>query len=255
MSFSIAMHVANTGIESTSTQMRVTANNLAASGIPGYKKQSVSFSDIGYESIGNTSNSKGLMLGFGTQIDSLSRSFTQGSGKQTNDQYHMMIQGEGFFEILDNNGNKRYTRAGNFTLDNQKNIVMPGTGYKLSNPSITIDSKTEKVTIKEDGKIYGNIAGVESQLGQINLIRFPNNNGLMEMGDNLFMETTSSGTAQQGIPGQNNFGTIMQGWTETSNVNPMEELIQTIEINQVYNNLVDLIKKTDKMMQSGVSLS
>jgi flagellar basal-body rod protein FlgG len=254
MSFSIAMHVANTGIETTSTQMRVTATNLAAGGIPGYKKQSVSFSDLGYDSIGNTSNSKGLMLGFGTQIDSLSRAFTQGSGKQTNDQYHMMIQGEGFFEILDNNGNKRYTRAGNFTLDNQKNIVMPGTGYQLS-PNITVDPKTDKITIKEDGKIYGNTAGIERQLGQINLVRFSNNNGLMEMGDNLFMETTSSGTAQQGTPGQNNFGSIMQGWIESSNVNPMEELIQTIEINQVYNNLVDLIKKTDKMMQSGVALA
>ena len=237
-SLSKVLQILSTGTNRLGIEMSVKANNLANAGVTGYKSQYAVSSDLSYETIqggggptaSSTPSSKGLEIGMGTKVCEILRNFSQGSGTQTDNPYHIMIEGEGFFQVNDLNGNSFYTRAGTFQLNNQKQLVMPGTGYILQ-PVTTLDPNAISINIDRLGNINQQMAqGVQTPLTQIPLYTFLNNNGLQSMGDNVFMQTPLSGSATQGKPGQYNYGTLQQGWLEGSNINAMSELTDTIEI-------------------------
>jgi flagellar basal-body rod protein FlgG len=161
----------------------------------------------------------------------------------------MSIQGRGFFEIQQPDGSLAYTRNGQFTLNDQGNIVTPGAGFVLQ-PVITLPQDAQQVTISQDGEVSAQLRGqAEPQvLGQLNLADFINPVGLQPIGQNLYVETAVSGAPIQGVPGLEGLGTIAQGTLETSNVNVTEELVNLIESQRLYEMNSKVISSVDQML-------
>jgi flagellar basal-body rod protein FlgG len=161
----------------------------------------------------------------------------------------MSIQGDGFFEVLQPDGTIAYTRNGQFTLNDQGQIVTPGAGFLLQ-PTITVPNDAQQITISQDGEISATIRGqaAPNVLGQLTLTNFINPTGLQPIGQNLFVETAVSGDPQQGIPGLEGLGTLAQGSLETSNVNVTEELVNLIESQRLYEMNSKVISAVDQML-------
>ena len=139
----------------------------------------------------------------------------------------MMIEGDGFFEILMPDGNIAYSRNGQFMLNEEGQIVTPGSGYLLQ-PTITIPPDSQSITISSEGEVSVRQIGTAENtvVGQLTVSNFINPQGLEPMGQNLYTETGVSGTPIQGNPGLDGLGSIRQGALETSNVNVTEELVK-----------------------------
>jgi len=190
-----------------------------------------------------------LQLGTGVRVVGTQKQFTTGNLQVTDQPLDMAIDGRGFFEILQPNGNTAYTRNGEFQLSADGEIVTAG-GLVLE-PSITIPEGAQTVTIGQDGTASVLLAGetAPTQVGNVQLADFINPAGLQAMGSNLFLETASSGAAQQGTPGLNGFGSIRQGSIENSNVNIVEELVNMITTQRTYEVNSKVLQTTDQMLQ------
>ena len=161
----------------------------------------------------------------------------------------MLIQGSGFFEILQPDGSIAYTRNGQFTLNDQGQIVTPGAGFLLQ-PNITVPEDAQQITVSQDGEVSVTVRGqAEGQvLGQITLSNFINPTGLQPTGQNLYVETAVSGAPIQGVPGLQGIGSIVQGALETSNVNVTAELVNLIESQRLYEMNSKVISAVDQML-------
>ena len=190
-----------------------------------------------------------MQLGTGVRVVGTQKQFTTGNLQVTDQPLDMAIDGRGFFEILQPNGNTAYTRNGEFQLSADGEIVTAG-GLVLE-PSITIPEGAQTVTIGQDGTVSVLLAGetAPTQVGNVQLADFINPAGLQAMGSNLFLETASSGAAQQGTPGLNGFGSIRQGSIENSNVNIVEELVNMITTQRTYEVNSKVLQTTDQMLQ------
>ena len=191
----------------------------------------------------------GLQLGTGVRVVATEKLFSQGNINPTDAPLDMAIQGRGFFQILLPDGTQAYTRDGSFTLDSQGQLVN-SSGYTLQ-PAITIPPNVASITIGVDGTVSVTTSGnaAPTQVGTIQLADFVNETGLQPRGENLFVETASSGTPQPGNPGQNGLGTVIQGSLETSNVNIVEELVNMIETQRTYEVNSRAIETSDSMLQ------
>jgi flagellar basal-body rod protein FlgG len=160
-----------------------------------------------------------------------------------------MIQGEGMFEIQMPDGSSAYSRNGQFTMDDEGNIVTPGAGYLLQ-PQITVPEDALSIIVSQDGEVSVTLQGQAepSVVGQINTANFVNPSGLQPIGQNLYVETAVSGTPQQGTPGLEGYGMLVQGALETSNVNTTEELVNLIESQRVYEMNSKVISAVDEML-------
>ncbi len=179
---------------------------------------------------------------------STNRNFTQGNLTQTGNSLDIAIQGDGFFQIQLPDGTLGYTRDGAFQKDSQGQIVTSN-GYPLS-PAITIPSNALTISVGSDGVITVLQSGSATpvQVGQIQLANFVNVGGLQSMGQNLFLETASSGTATPNTPGTNGVGLLNQGYVETSNVNVVEELVNMITTQRAYEINSRAIQTSDQML-------
>ena len=159
------------------------------------------------------------------------------------------IQGRGFFEIQQPDGTIAYTRNGQFTLNDEGQIVTPGAGFLLQ-PNITVPEDAQQITISQDGEVSASIRGQADPqvLGQISLSDFVNMTGLQPIGQNLYVETATSGAPIQGVPGLEGLGTVVQGALETSNVNVTEELVNLIESQRLYEMNSKVISAVDSML-------
>jgi flagellar basal-body rod protein FlgG len=160
-----------------------------------------------------------------------------------------MISGRGYFEIQLPDGSAAYTRNGQFTLNDEGTIVTPGNGYPLQ-PEIQIPENAQSVTVGEDGQVSVQLKGdgASQVVGQINTSDFVNASGLQPMGENMFVETQSSGAPIQGTAGADGLGVIKQGMLETSNVNVTEELVNLIQAQRVYEMNSKVLSAVDGMM-------
>lgn len=252
-----ALWVAKTGLDAQQTRLAVISNNLANVNTTGFKRSRPVFNDLLYQTIRqpgaqssqNTELSSGLMMGTGVRTVATEKIHSQGNIAQTENPLDMAIQGNGFFEILLPDGSTAYTRDGSFQRDSQGQIVT-AEGNVLQ-PAITIPSNTMSVTIGNDGTVSALTAGssAPTQIGSIQLADFTNPGGLQPVGDNLFKETASSGTAQAGTPGLTGLGTLIGGALESSNVNVVEELVNMIETQRAYEMNSRAISTSDQMMQ------
>ena len=160
------------------------------------------------------------------------------------------IQGSGYFQVTMPDGTLSYTRSGNFALSPNGEIVTDK-GYTVS-PGIAVPATVLSVTVNAQDQVQATTPGqtAAQTLGQLQLVRFPNEAGLSAMGDNLFTETTSSGSPQTGVPGAVGFGTLQQGYLETSNVNPVEEITALITAQRAYEMNSKVVTVADQMMQT-----
>lgn len=252
-----ALWAAKTGLDAQQTRMAVVSNNLANVNTTGFKQGRAVFEDLLYQNIrqsgGQTSQDtqlpSGLSLGTGVRVVATEKLFTQGSIIQTGNAMDVTINGRGFFQILLPDGSLAYTRDGSFQKNSQGEMVT-ASGYTVQ-PGITIPDGAQSITIGTDGVITVQLAGQSSptQVGTLETVDFVNPVGLQPRGENLYVETASSGTAQPGTPGINGLGSLLQGSLEGSNVNVVSELISMIETQRAYEMNSKAISTNDQMMQ------
>ena len=223
------------GMNVQQTNLDNIANNLANSNTTGFKKVRAEFQDLLYQTINApgadttnvTETPLGLQIGLGAKLVATNRVHSQGSLKNTERPLDMAISGRGYFQVTLPNGNPAYTRDGSFTLD-QNGILVNSQGYALE-PNITIPQEALGVSIGTDGTVSVDIGEAEPQIaGQIQLATFINPSGLKALGGNVYQETSASGAAVAGNPGDIGFGEIQSGFLEISNVNVAEEMINMI---------------------------
>jgi flagellar basal-body rod protein FlgG len=253
-----ALYSAASGM--TAQQMNVDniAHNLANANTSGFKARRAQFQDLMYQTVvqpGSASGQQttvptGLQLGLGTRTSSNEILFTQGSFSQTDNPLDMVIQGKGFFQIRKASGELAYTRSGAFHLDKDGSLVTQD-GNPLE-PQITLPSAALQISIGQDGTVSYTLPNqaAAQQAGQIQLATFVNPAGLNSIGGNLYMPTDSSGDPTVGTPGgQEGLGTIMQGYTEQSNVSVVEEFINLIVAQRGYEANSKVVKAADDMYQ------
>ncbi|MDY6941658.1 MAG: flagellar basal-body rod protein FlgG [Pseudomonadota bacterium] len=253
----LALWVAKTGLDAQQTRMATISNNLANANTTGYKRGRAVFEDLLYQNVrqvGGQSSQQtelpsGLSLGTGVRTVATEKLFTQGGLVQTNNSLDVAIQGRGFLEVLMPDGTAAYTRDGSLAANDQGQLVT-SSGYQIQ-PAITLPTGTQSVTIGTDGVVSVQIAGQASptQVGSLQLVDFINPSGLQPRGENLFLESGASGAPQTGTPGLNGLGTLVQGSLEGSNVNVVEELVNMIETQRVYEMNSKAISTSDQMLQ------
>ncbi len=253
-----SLHIARTGLDVQQTQLDVISNNLANVSTTGFKKARAVFEDLLYQTIRQpgaqssqqTQLPSGFQLGVGARTVATERIFTQGSLQQTANALDVAISGRGFFQIQLPDGSTAYTRDGSFQVDSQGNLVT-ASGYAVL-PNMQIPQNALVVTIARDGVVSVTQPGnpnTVSQLGQIQLASFVNPAGLHSQGENLYIETAASGTAQVDNPGLNGMGMLNQSFIETSNVNVAEELVNMIVAQRAYELNSRAITTSDQMLQ------
>ncbi|ELR65130.1 Flagellar basal-body rod protein FlgG [Photobacterium marinum] len=252
-----ALWVSKTGLDAQQTNISTISNNLANASTVGFKKSRAVFEDLFYQNINqpggqssqDTELPSGLMLGAGSKVVATQKVFTQGNTQTTNNAMDMMIEGDGFFQILLPDGNIGYTRNGQFTINAEGQLVTSGSGYVVQ-PEIVVPEDAVAITVGTDGEVSARIRGQQQNqvLGQITTVDFINPGGLEPIGQNLFLPTGASGDPQEGVPGLDGFGSIRQSMLETSNVNVTEELVNMIEAQRVYEMNSKVISTVDQML-------
>jgi flagellar basal-body rod protein FlgG len=252
-----ALWAAKTGLDAQQTRMAVVSNNLANVNTTGFKKSRPVFEDLLYQNVRqvgaatsqDTEAPSGMSLGTGVRVVATEKNYTQGNLSQTGNSLDLAISGRGFFQVLLPDGTLAYTRAGDFQLSSQGELVT-ASGY-LVQPAINIPQGTQSITVGADGVVSAQLAGqsTPTQVGTLQLVDFVNPAGLQPRGENLLLETAASGTAQPGSPGQNGLGTLEQGMVESSNVNVVEEMVNMIETQRAYEMNTKAIQTADQMLQ------
>lgn len=252
-----SLWIAKTGLDAQQTNLDVITNNLANVSTNGFKRARAVFEDLLYQNIRQpgaqssqqTTIPSGLQLGSGARPISTERIHTQGSLTQTGNALDIAVNGPGFFQILMPDGTTAYTRDGAFQKD-QNGQIVTSNGYPLQ-PAITIPATATSVTIGTDGVVSVIQPGSNTpvQVGTIQLASFVNPAGLQSVGQNLYLETTSSGTASPNTPGTNGVGVLNQSFLETSNVNVAEELVLMIQTQRAYEMNSKAITTSNEMLQ------
>jgi flagellar basal-body rod protein FlgG len=251
-----SLWIARTGLDAQQTQLDVVANNLANVSTNGFKRARPVFEDLLYQNLrqpGAQSSQQtqiptGLSLGTGVRTAATARVFTQGNIQKTDGTLDVAVQGNGFFQVQLPDGTTAYTRDGSFEKDNTGQIVTAD-GYPVL-PAMTIPANATSLTIGTDGTVSVTQSGTAAatQIGSFQLATFINNGGLQSVGQNLYMETASSGTPTPNTPGTNGAGTTSQGYVETSNVNVAEELVTMIQTQRAYELNSKVISTSDAML-------
>ena len=252
-----ALWIASTGMQAQQFNVDNIANNLANVNTPGFKKGRADFQDLLYQTLrpagaevaAGLQIPTGIQLGHGVRLVAIQKIFSQGDFKETQNPLDLVIEGRGFFQILLPNGEIAYTRSGAFKLDSSGNIVTSD-GYLLQ-PPITIPPDTVSISVGSDGtvSVMQGTSPTPTVVGNIELATFPNPAGLKAIGRNLFMETEASGSPITGTPGEDQFGTIAQGFLEMSNVSVVEEMVNLIAGERAYEINGKAIQTSDEMLR------
>ena len=253
-----ALHVARTGLEAQDARMRVIANNLANIGTTGFKRDRANFATLAYQdarvagqgSTAETAYAIGLNLGTGVGLQGTSRIETQGTLDTTGGAFDLALDGDGYFQVELPSGQLGYTRAGNFSLSAEGQLVT-AQGYAVQ-PPITVPQGAQSVTVAPDGTVSAMLDGEAeaTEIGQITLASFANPAGLQASGDNFLLETAASGVAEIGVAGAEGRGNIRQGMLEASNVNVVEEMVAMIEAQRAYEINSKMIGAVDEMLRN-----
>jgi flagellar basal-body rod protein FlgG len=257
-----ALHAAATGMKAQDIKLDVLANNLANVNTAGFKRSRVNFEDLMYQvkrepGILNAQTEPiphGIQVGLGVQISGTQQSFTQGSVDRTDQELDVLIDGEGFFTVQtihDGSLINAYTRNGNFTRNSVGNMVLANSEGAVIEPPITIPNDALDISIGNNGEVSVRQQGSPtlSIVGQIQLARFVNPEGLDQIGQNLWAENDASGPPVLGNPQTDGLGTIQQGSLEMSNVDPVRELIQLILTQRAFELNSQTIQTADQALQ------
>ncbi len=252
-----AMRTAAAGMSSQQMNVDVIANNLANVNTTGFKKSSIEFQDVLYQRLraaGSESAAGSIVpidleVGYGTRPVATQRSFTMGQLQMTGNPLDFAIEGNGFFQVQLPDGTIGYTRDGSFKLSADGQIVSSDGFFFV--PNITIPAEASDITVSTDGVVTVLVQGSSEpqEIGQIELARFVNPEGLQAIGHNLFIQSVASGQPIVGTPSLEGFGRISQGSLEMSNVEIVEEMVNMIIAQRAYEINSKAIQTSEEMSQ------
>jgi flagellar basal-body rod protein FlgG len=252
-----SLQTAALGMNTQQTRVDNIANNLANANTTGFKRSRAVFQDLLYQNVqadgaGEETGAEPaeLQMGHGSTTVSTMRNFSQGGFTETGNSLNMAINGEGFFQVRRPDGSLAYTRDGTFTLSSEGNIVTQ-TGMQVE-PNINIPPDAMEIDVNKEGVVSARLQGESEmvELGQIELARFSNENGLRAVGGNLYERTEASGEPFLGAPGRNGMGTVRQGFLEKGNVEVVKEMTSLIQAQRTYELNSKMVKTSDNMMQT-----
>lgn len=253
-----SLWTATTGMSAQDLNMDVIANNLANVSTTGFKKSRADFQDLLYQIMKvpgsptspDTMAPTGIQVGLGVKPAAVTKVFTEGDIVQTENPLDVAIMGPGFFQVIMPDGNLAYTKAGNLKLDGEGRLTNSD-GYPID-PEIVIPEDAREITISETGVVSALLGDdtISVELGNIDLADFVNEAGLLAIGRNLFRETEASGVAVIGVPGNDGYGTLLQGYVENSNVNLVEEIAYMITSQRAFEINSRVVSTSDEMMQT-----
>jgi flagellar basal-body rod protein FlgG len=257
-----ALFTAATGMDAQQLRIDSIANNLANVMTTGFKKSRAEFQDLFYETLkapgaeaaSGEALPTGVQVGHGVRLSAMSRVFSQGDRTNTGRDLDFAIDGDGFFQLQRAGGETVYTRDGSFQVDRDGSLVN-SQGFLLF-PAIQVPTDSIQITVLADGTVSALLAGdtEPTELGQIQIARFLNPAGLRALGNNLFAPSQSSGDPEIGVPSEEGFGELTQGFLESSNVNIAEELVQMILAQRAFEVNSRVIKTGDEMLQAAAML-
>jgi len=258
-----ALNTAATGMQAQQLNVEVIANNIANMSTTGFKRQRAEFQDLLYQNVermGVASSDQGtivptgVQVGVGVKSGSVYRITEQGGLEQTGNNYDVAIQGEGYFIVQLPDGRDAYTRAGNFALNGDGQMVTED-GFLVA-PGITAPADAVGISINRVGGVQAIMAdgSAPQDIGALEIARFINPSGLEAIGDNMLLETPASGPANRGQPGSVGFGTLQQGFLEISNVNAVTEISSLITAQRAYEMNSKVITTTDEMLRATANL-
>ena len=257
------LFVAASGLETFEHEISDITNNLSNARTIGFKKGRLERESLFYteksfsqhltqamDRSGGGAGLAGTHLGGGVRVTGSVSDFSQGSVEVTNNVFDMAIQGEGFFQLRLPDGTLAYTRAGNFHIDNDGNLVNPNGNFL--DPSITFPSGTTSFQVRPDGVVFATIDGqaTPQEAGQVTLARFPNSAGLVPIGKNLYQTTPASGEAIIGVASADGYGSISQFALEQSNVDVIQELMRMTLAQRLFEVVSRAVQAYDGMLQS-----
>lgn len=254
-----ALYIASTGMGAQERNVEVISNNIANMRTTGFKRQRAEFQDLLYQSYrraGSTTSDQGttapvgIEIGSGVRTAATPRVMSQGSVVPTEKELDVAIRGEGYFMVSLPDGRTGYTRDGTFERDST-GLIVNADGYQIE-PGITVPDGARSISISADGTVEAFLANdaEPTQLGQIQLARFVNKAGLESIGDNLFVETGSSGPAQVAAANADGMGNLMQAYLEMANVNAVTEIADLIAAQRAYEMNARVISGADQMLQA-----
>ena len=258
-----SLDIAGTGMQAQTTNVEVISNNIANMTTTGFKRRQAEFQDLIYQNLrrvgSNSSDTgsivpSGAQVGLGVKTAAIYRINAQGNLQQTANTLDMAIQGNGYFQITLPSGGTAYTRDGTFGLAADGTVVTAD-GYTVQ-PGLQIPSAATGVTVNTSGQVQVTLSGqtAPTTIGQLQVAVFPNEAGLDAQGANLFIQTSASGAPVGGNPGTAGFGTVMQGYLETSNVNIVTEITNLITAQRAYEMNSKVITSSDEMMSTLTNL-
>ena len=252
-----ALRTAALGMSAQQSGVDNIANNLANANTTGYKRSSIVFHDLLYQTIQaagqgeaqGTARPATLQMGHGAAAIATVRNFTQGSLADTSNPLDIAINGDGFLQVQMPDGTIGYTRDGSLTRSSEGELVTQS-GLAVE-PSLTIPPEAVEIHISQDGMVSVRIQGEPEmvQVGQFELARFSNPGGLNPLGGNLFAVTEASGEPTIGTPGTDGLGTTMQGYVESANVDVVQEMVNLITAQRAYEINSKMITTSEEMMQ------
>jgi flagellar basal-body rod protein FlgG len=252
----LSLYTSSTGMEAQQMMLNTIANNLANANTTGFKRAKIEFQDMLYQSQLDAGSETGsgnnlptsIEVGNGTQVVSTARVFTQGMIKQTGEKWDIALDGNGFLEVEMPDGTTAYTRDGALKVG-ANGTILTSNGYPVLSNFQAVPQGAESVAISSDGNVTIRTAEGATTF-QISITRFTNPSGLRSVGANLYKESTGSGAPETGVPGQNGFGRVLQGYLETSNVNVVEEMVNMITAQRAYEINSKSIQTSDQMLQT-----
>jgi flagellar basal-body rod protein FlgG len=258
-----SLSIAGTGMLAQQTNVDVISNNIANMNTTAFKRQRAEFQDLLYQQVsrpgaaaGGADNRapSGIQIGSGVKTGGVYRISEQGAMTQTSNRYDMAIDGQGYFQVTMPNGDIAYTRAGSFQLSDQGELVTTD-GYPVA-PGITVPQGALDVVISKTGQVQVKMPGqAEMQdVGQLELATFVNEAGLEAVGGNMFLQSAASGQPTVATPGEPGFGTVVQGFLEASNVNPVSEITALITAQRAYEMNSRVVKTADEMLATSAQL-
>ncbi len=258
-----SLDIAGTGMQAQQTNVEVISNNIANMTTTGFKRRRAEFQDLMYQNlrrVGASSSETGSVLpsgaqvGLGVKTAAIYRINEQGNLQQTSNSLDMAVQGNGYFQVTMPSGETAYTRDGTFGLAPDGTIVTAD-GHPVQ-PGLQIPAAATSVSVNTAGQVQVTISGqtAPQTIGQLQLAVFPNEVGLDAQGDNLFLQTAASGAPVTGNPATAGFGSVMQGFIETSNVNVVSEITNLITAQRAYEMNSRVITTSNDMMSTLTNL-
>jgi flagellar basal-body rod protein FlgG len=258
-----SLDIAGTGMQAQQTNVEVISNNIANMTTTGFKRRRAEFQDLIYQNLrrvgANSSDTgtivpSGAQVGLGVRTAAIYRIGEQGNLQQTSNSLDVAISGNGYFQVTLPSGETAYTRDGTFGLSADGTIVTAD-GYTVQ-PGVTIPNNATNVTINSTGQVQISLAGqtAPTTVGTLQLAVFPNDAGLDAQGQNLLLQTAASGSPVTGVPAAPGFGSVMQGFVETSNVNVVTEITNLITAQRAYEMNSRVITTSDQMLSTLTNL-